>query len=205
MRSVPCLGFVAIRAMLAAASMCLLFAPDAVAPPASAQSAQQADLAGALMGLHHEFPETLHKITPELLRLQEQLVDELRILEAGTREEERVGQRPIEDVIEVTEYYFRELEALMVMTARSRKESITEQEILGIRIDVRSQALAVFRRDSAATKDRFAVGEVTNTDFARAKARALKAEMMLEALKNAAGLADAKKGATGTATTAVPK
>ena len=205
MRSAQCLGFVAVRAMLAAASVCLLLAPNEVARPASAQSAKPADLAGALMGLHHEFPETLHKITPELLRLQEQLVDELRILEAGTREEERVRQRPIEDVIKVTEYYFRELEALQVMTARSRKESITEQEILGIRIDVRSQALAVFKRDSEVTKDRFTVGEVTNTDFARAKARALKAEMVLEALKNAAGLTDAKKGATGTATTAVPK
>jgi outer membrane protein TolC len=65
--------------------------------------------------------------------------------------------------------------------------------------------LAVFKRDSEATKDRFAVGEVTNTDFARAKARALKAEMVVEALKNAAGLTDVKKGATGAATTAVPK
>ena len=205
MRSARCLGFVAIWAMLTAASVCLLFAPNEVAPPASAQSVKPADLTGALMGLHHEFPETLHKITPELLRLQEQLVDELRILDAGTREEERVGQRTIEDIINVTEYYFRELEALQVMTARSRKEPITEQEILGIRIVVRSRALAVFKRDSEATKDRFTVGEVTNTDFARAKARALKAEMVLEALKNAAGLTEAKKGATGPATTAVPK
>jgi outer membrane protein TolC len=65
--------------------------------------------------------------------------------------------------------------------------------------------LAVFKRDSEVTKDRFAVGEVNNTDFAQAKARALKAEVVLEALKNAAGLTDARKGATGTATTAVPK
>ena len=135
MRSVRCLRFVAIPAMLTAASVCLLFATNEVAPPASAQSGKPADLTGALMGLHHEFPETLHKITPELLRLQQQLVDELGILQAGTREEERVGQRTIEDVINVTEYYFRELEALQVMTARSRKEAVTEHEILEIRIE----------------------------------------------------------------------
>jgi hypothetical protein len=196
-------GLVAVRAMLAAASACLLLAPDAVAPPASAQSPEPSGLTGALLGLHREFPETLHKITPELLRLQEELVGELRTLEAGTREEERTGLRTIEDVIDVTEHYFRELEALLVMTARSRQESITDREILGIRIDVRSQVLAALKRDSEATKDRFAVGEVTNTDLARTKARALKAEMVLEALRNAAGLTDAGKGATGA--TAVPK
>jgi hypothetical protein len=178
--------------MLAAASAALLFASNEVAPPACAQSVKPADLRGALMGQHHEFPETLHKITPELLRLQEQLVDELGILQAGIREEERVGQRPNEDVIKATEDYFQELEALQVMSARSREQSITEQEILGIRIAVRSRALAVFKSHSEATKDRVAVGEATTTDYARAKARVLKTEIMLEALKNAAGLTDAK-------------
>src|SRR5262245_33955656 len=174
--------------MLGVASIAFLsFMAGAIAPLAFAQSARPSELTSAMLGLQHEFPETLHKITPELLSLQQRLIDELRLQKQGTEEEERVGQRTAEEVLAVSEVYFRELETLRVIAALSSRKGISDREILKVRIEVRSEALAFLKRFSQYTEQRFNAGEVLRTDLARMKVRALKAEIMLEALKGSAG------------------
>jgi hypothetical protein len=153
----------------------------------SAQSARPAELTGALLGLQNEFPDSLHRITPELLRLQQQLIESVRIELVGVRDEERVGQRTLKEIVALEQVYFRELESLRVMTARWNNKSISERELLKIRIAVRSEALTVLQRHAAQVQSRFITGEVTRVDLEGAKAAMLKAEIMLEALKNAAG------------------
>jgi hypothetical protein len=178
----------ATRYVALAPALCLALSQAHMPAPASAQSAARpAELTAALLGLQHEFPETLHKITPELLSRQQQLVESLRIYEEGVRDEARVGQRTMQDVISATEAYFRELEILKVMAARTRNKSISDKEILRIRIETRAEALLYLQNDARRLQDRFTVGEVTRVDIELAKARELKAEIMLEALRNAAG------------------
>src|SRR5262249_39728186 len=75
-----------------ASGLCLALTAGALPPSASAQSARPAELTGALLGLQSEFPASLHRITPELLALQAQLVKELEIRLAGVRNEARTGQ-----------------------------------------------------------------------------------------------------------------
>jgi hypothetical protein len=170
-------------------AVCLLSAILLLAAPApaSAQSAADDRLRLALLGLQQEFAATLHEITPALLKLQKELVDQLRGHFVGVEEEERVGRRTMQDLELASEAYFRELELLQVMEARSGNRSISDKELLKIRIETRSQALSYLQRHSKFAVDRHRVGEITRTDVAMAKARALKAEVMLEALKSAAG------------------
>lgn len=178
----------AIPAMICLASSFLLpFAVSPVHHPASAQTAGEDKIKAALLGLKQELAETLVKITPELLGAQKELVEALRIRLAGVREEERVGQRTVDDVFAAHEAYLREMEALRVMEARNGKDSISERELLKIRIEARSESLSLLKEYSRRMEDRWRVGEVTRTDVALARAAALKAEVMLEALKGAAG------------------
>jgi hypothetical protein len=154
--------------------------------PASAQSARDAKIRAALVGLQHEFAEPLVEVTPELLRLQQDLVEALRDELGGVREEAWVDQRKTEEILAMVQMYYGELETLQVMTARSKSKSISEKELLKIRIAVRSDALAILKDSIEQTKNRFNVGEVTSTDVAAAKAAASKAEIMIETLKQAA-------------------
>ena len=160
--------------------------PGPIAPRASAQSADQEKLRSALLGLRQEFPETLVKMTPQLLGLQKELVESLRVRLAGVQEDEKVGQRSLEEVFEAQLAYLRELEALRVMEARGGKTSVSERDLLRIRIEVRTEALSHLKKLSQSVADREKVGEVTHSDVAAASAVALKAEIMLEALKAAA-------------------
>ena len=98
-----------------------------------------------------------------------------------------MGQRTSKEIVTLEQVYFRELEALRVMTARWNNKSISERELLKIRVAVRSEALIVLQRHVGQVQSRFVTGEVTRVDVEGAKAAALKAEIMLEALKNAAG------------------
>jgi hypothetical protein len=170
-----------------ASGLVLLLTAGSFVMPASAQSAKDARITAALAGMQHEFAEPLVEVTPELLRLQQNLVEALRAELDGVREEARTGQRNTEDILAMLQIYYRELETLQVLTARSKSKSISEKELLKIRIAVRSDALAVLKESIEQTKNRFNVGEVTSTDVAAAKAAALKAEIMIETLKQAAG------------------
>ena len=176
-----------MRYVAFASGLCLVLMASPLARSVSAQSARPAELTGALLGLQNEFPDSLHRITPELLRLQQQLVESVRIELVGVRDEERVGQRTSKEIVVLEQVYFRELESLRVMTARWNNKSISERELLKIRIAVRSEALTVLQRHAAQVQSRFVTGEVTRVDLEGAKAATLKAEFMLEALKNAAG------------------
>jgi outer membrane protein TolC len=170
-----------------ASTFLLLLTASSVPPPASAQTAGEDKITPALLSLRQELPETLVKITPELLGAQKQLVEALRLGLEGVRDEERVGQRTVEDVFVAELAYFRELEALKVMEARRDKDSISERELLKVRLEVRSEALSVLKQISRHVEGRHRVGEVTRTDVELTKAAALKAEIMLQALKSAAG------------------
>jgi hypothetical protein len=187
MTSVRHKRYAAIPATLCLASGLLLLAPGPIAPPASAQSADQEKLQAALLGLRQELPETLVKITPQLLGLQKALVESLHVRLAGVQEDEKVGQRTLEEVSEAQLAYLKELEALRVMEARSGKTAVSERDLLKIRIEVRTEALSYLKRLSQSVEDRAKVGEVTHSDVAAARAVALKAEIMLEALKSAVG------------------
>jgi hypothetical protein len=170
-----------------ASGLILLLTAGLMMTPASAQSAKDDRIKAALVGLQHEFAEPLVEVTPELLRLQQDLVEALHDELGGVREEARVGQRKTEEILAMVQIYYGELETLRVMTARSKNKSIAEKELLKIRIAVRSDALAVLKGSIEQTKNRFNVGEVTSTDVAAAKAAAFKAEIMIETLKQAAG------------------
>jgi hypothetical protein len=152
---------------------------------ASAQMANDGDIRPAVLGLP-EFVETLAEITPELLHLQQEVVEARRIQLEGTRQQYRVGQRALEGVYEAEQAYYKELESLRLMTARSNNNSISEKELLKIRIAVKSEALASLKDLGESVKDRFSVGEVTRVDISEIKAKVLKAEIMLEALKRVA-------------------
>lgn len=170
-----------------ASGLALLLTAGSMVAPASAQSASDAKIRAALASLQHEFAEPLVEVTPELLRLQQDLVEALRAELDGVGEEARKGQRNTEDILAVVQIYYGELETLKVMTARSKSKSISEKELLKIRIAVRSDALAIFKESIEQAKSRFNAGEVTSTDVAAAKAAGLKAEIMIETLKQAAG------------------
>ena len=73
------------------------------------------------------------------------------------------------------------------MEARSGNTSISEKELLRTRIDTKFKALSYLQRLSEDAEGRYRTGEITRTNVALAKAKALKAEIMLQALKNAAG------------------
>ena len=60
-------------------------------PPASAQSVGEDRLRPALLGLQQEFAATLHEITPALLKLQKELVEQLRVQMAGVRRKNGLG------------------------------------------------------------------------------------------------------------------
>src|SRR5262245_27760791 len=104
----------------------LLFIAMLILPFASANSAEEG------------------KPTPALLLLQKELVDTLSSELEGLVNEERVGQRQIEDLVEAAEIYFIELEIQQVMEARSSKSAISEKELLKVRLETRSKALAYF-------------------------------------------------------------
>jgi hypothetical protein len=169
-----------------ASGLALLLTVGPMATPAAAQSAKDARIRAALAGLH-EFVEPLVEVRPELLRLQQDLVETLRAELDGVRMLARTGQRSTEDILAVVQIYYGELETLQVITARSKSKSISEKELFKLRIAVRSNALAVLKEIIEQTKDRYNVGEVTSADVAAAKAAALKAEIMIEPLKQAAG------------------
>jgi hypothetical protein len=171
--------------MLGLASVTFLLF-NSLAPPAFAQSAKNEKIEAALLSLQHESPATLQKITPELLGLQKELANTLNTRVEGLREEFRIGQRTVEDVASAVEVYFRELETLKVMAARASKKSVSEGELLSIRIETRSTALSYLREFLRQTEDRFTIGEVTPSDVAVMRARSLKAEIMLKALQGAA-------------------
>src|SRR5262245_45764873 len=90
--------------MLLLASCSLLCASARpFSPAAHAQSARPAELV-----------ESLPKITPELLSLQQRLVEQLRLQRVGVEEQIGNGQRrsfehEVGDLVSVSEDYFREL------------------------------------------------------------------------------------------------
>jgi outer membrane protein TolC len=170
-----------------ACGVCLLLGASPIPAPAFAQSAREAKLTSALLGLHGELVEALAEITPELLRLQEDLVNALRVQLNGAREDERVAVRTHDEVSAVERAYFSEQECLDVMTARFKNKAISDKEILRIRIAVRSKAVASLKDHVEYLTTRYAAGEVTRSDIEAARIRALKEEISLEAMKYAAG------------------
>lgn len=180
-----CSKYRTIPRTLDLASGALVFL-NSLAPSVFAQSSDTQKIEAALLSLQRELPATLHKITPELLGLQKKLVDTLRARVDKVRDEQRLGQRTIEDVADALEVAFRELETLRVMAARADKESISEKELLDIRVETRSKALEYLQEFVRQTDDRLSVGEVTESEADAMRARALKAEIMLKVLQDAA-------------------
>jgi len=176
----------AVPATILASSLLLVVAAGPIAPLASAQSAEEEKLRAAFLGLRQEFPETLVKITPQLLSLQKQLVEQLRIQLAAVKEDEKAGKLGLAELAEAQLPYLRELETLRVMEARSSNPSISEKEVLKMRIEIRSEALSYLKKLSQQAEASSKVGDMTFADVAVAKATALRAEIALEALKAAA-------------------
>jgi hypothetical protein len=90
----------AVPASILASGTFLVLAAGPIVPLASAQSAEDEKLRAAFFGLRQEFPETLVKITPQLLRLQKQLVEQLGIHLAAVKEDERNGKLGLAELAE---------------------------------------------------------------------------------------------------------
>jgi hypothetical protein len=178
---------ISTRCVCLASGLALVLMAGPMPMSASAQSARDAKTRAALLALQGEFAEPLVEVTPDLLRLQQQLVEARRAETDGARKEQLIGQRTWREVGPIEQNYYRELEILQVMTARLNNKSISEKDLLKIRIAVRATALASLKKESEVAQDRFQGGEVTPVDIAGIKATELKAEIMLEALKRAAG------------------
>jgi hypothetical protein len=169
-----------------ACGLLLLLAAGPFASSASAQSAEEEKLRGALLGLHRDFPEALVKITPRLLSLQRQLVEQHRLQVAAVKEDESIGKPGVAEIGAALLPYMRELETLKIMEARNKSPSISEKEILKIRIEMRSRALSVFKELRAEVEASVKAGEAGKGELAAARAAVLKAEIVLEAMKAAA-------------------
>jgi hypothetical protein len=165
-----------------ASGLILLLATGPLAPSAAAQSAGEEKLRSALLGLQHEFPDTVVEITPKMLSLQKEVVQNLGI----SLQYAKADVATAEDLLRAQLAYLREVEALRVMEARSSKTPVSEKELLKIRIEIRSDALSHLKRYSQTVQVRAEVQEMTAGDVAAARAAALKAEIALEALKAAA-------------------
>jgi hypothetical protein len=153
--------------------------------PASAQSVRDDRIRASLLG-QQEFIETVAEITPELLRLQKELVEKRdaalnlakRALESGA------GPRDFSDI---EQSYYRELETLEVMTARARNKSISGKEILRIKVKVRSKAVDSLKEYVSALRRESENGFVGTDAVVAAEANALRAEVVLTAMMQAAG------------------
>jgi hypothetical protein len=122
------------------------------------------------------------------LATQKALVDVLQVHVEGVREEERVGQRTVREVLDAEEEYFIELETQRAMEACSAGgKSTPRAKVLEARLKTASDYLKLVKQQESATADRFQVGEVTRTEVAFARATALRAEIRLKALKQEAG------------------
>ncbi len=130
-----------------------------------------------------EFVETMADVTPELLRLQEELVKTLRAGFESAQDQFRQGTEM--DFTDIAQTYYKELEALQIMKARLNKKSISGKEILKIQIAVRSDALASLKQYSTFLQEMFQAGTASSRKVGEAKAKVLKAEIMLMVLKHA--------------------
>jgi hypothetical protein len=122
------------------------------------------------------------------LARQKALVESLHAYLGGVRDEEKVGQRSVYEIMEAEKEYSVELETLRAMEAcKAAGKENPRGKILQARVKSASDHLAALKSWQSATEDRFQVGEVTNTDVALVRAVALKAEIRLATLKREAG------------------
>jgi hypothetical protein len=122
------------------------------------------------------------------LDMQKTLVETLQVYVKGVREEERVGQRTVQEVQEAEEEYFIELETQRAMEAcNAAGKSTPRAKVLEARLKTASDYLMMVKEQETATADRFQVGEVTRTEVAFAHATTLRAEIRLAELKKEAG------------------
>jgi hypothetical protein len=149
-----------------------------------AASARTDDTVRALLLGAPEFIET--HVTPGMLRLQQELVDTLsQELDYKERQVTTGIVRP-ENLSNIVQAYYRELETSKIIQARLHKKSISGKEILKIRITVRSDALDSLKKHSESAQRSYAMGVASVIDIAAVKAEVLKAEIMLRALRRAA-------------------
>ena len=121
------------------------------------------------------------------LPMQKELVKTIATQVIGVREEEKVGQRSVDEVWLVEEQYAQALEMLHVMEARPGKKANLRSRILQARIKVVSAYLKVLRKLHISVQSRFETGEITKTDVAKEHAAVLKVEIRLATLKKTAG------------------
>jgi hypothetical protein len=157
-----------------------------LAPTASAQSTKDDGIRPALLS-QQEFIETLADITPELLHLQQEVVNTLSTDLEDSKNRRQTGALTIDSYTDTEQSYYRELESLQIMKARLDNKSISAKKILKIRIAVRSDALASLKRLSESVKESRMAGTAGVREVAAAEVKVLKAEIVLEALKRAAG------------------
>lgn len=155
-------------------------------PPASAQSAKDDRIRAVLAG-QQEFVETLAEITPQVLRLQKELVEKLKASLDFAKQALESGTVQGHNFTDLEQTYYRELEALEVMSARAKDKSLSANEILKIKIRVRSEAVEDLKQSVAALRQQVSEGVVGIDAVGAAEARALKAEIVLIAMKQAAG------------------
>ncbi len=152
------------------------------AGPVQAQSPAPEEIGRALRSLQLGLVE-LPEVTPAILALQRELVEALRSKLAGMKKEYAVGQQAVDSVLEAELAYWNELETLKVMEARTGNSQVSQAELLQVRIRIRSAAVKRLKEMADQIRTRYRVGEVLQTDVEEATARALKAEIMLEALR----------------------
>lgn len=153
--------------------------PEAV----SAQSASRS----ALLTLRQEFAEPVGEVTPALLHAQEELVRARRRAVDLMEEQVKTGAQILLNVLAAQVAYYRELETLEVMQAISKKRSISQKELVKIRLTVRSQLITQLVDMLNVTKRNFVNGTATDLDVVEAEALVLKARVGIAALNAAAG------------------
>ena len=122
------------------------------------------------------------------LATQKALVESLEAHVRGVREEEKVGQRTVHEVLDAEEEYHVELETQRAMEAcNAGGKSTPRAKVLEVRLKTASDYLEMIKEMEAVTSERFQVGEVTETEVAFARASTLRAEIRLKALKQEAG------------------
>lgn len=127
------------------------------------------------------------------LQAREKLVQLLSKAATGVLEEARVGQRTMREVLDSEELLFGASEALAVARVKAEYAAPSERQLAEASLAATREYVKVLRLRHGMAKQRFAVGEVTQTDVLQAEAAALAAELREGELAALAGTADGKK------------
>ncbi len=126
------------------------------------------------------------------LQLRERLVEVLSKAASGVLDEARVGQRTMREVLDSEERLFGANEALAVARVKAEYAAPSEKQIAEASLATTREYVKVLRLRHGMAKQRFAVGEVTQTDVLQAEAAVLAAELREGELAASAGAGDGK-------------